>query len=241
MNDILNTTDFTIFKGHDNNRAIDQNYVKMLIGAIKNNNLLRFRPILVDKNMRVIDGQHRLCAAKSLDFPIYYQIKDDATENDIISLNIHQRIWKMEDWLNFYANLGNKHYIDMLKFSEEMDMSINSLFRIFQAVSKQFSFRGGKFKFPKHEKIETIKIALNLAKQIIEDVSPFLLGKEMIISKDKFLEGMTVLIIESPDMDLDHLKEKMIRHNFSIRLCASIDAYKRMLKDIYNYRRKQTI
>lgn len=241
MNKVHSTLDFSMFIGHENNRQINMPYVKMLMASIAENNMLEYRPILVDSNMRVLDGQHRLCAAKHLQIPIYYQIKEDASDNDIVTLNINQKTWTMEDWLNFYAHRGNKNYIKMQEFSKEVGKKVSSCFRIFQALQQQKSFRGGLFKYPSDEKIDMIKVAMGTANDIIKEITPFCLSKEDIIQREKFQEGLIILLIAYPTIDIEHLKEKLIRHSDSIRTCANIDTYKYMFKEIYNYRRKITI
>jgi hypothetical protein len=241
MNEVKETTDFSIFKGHDNNRVINTAYVRRLAESIKGNNLLRYRPILVDKDYKVLDGQHRLCAAKHLNVPIYYQMKDHSDEQDIVTLNIHQKSWTMEDWLNFHYNQGNPHYVNMKNFCIESGKTISSMFRIFQALAQQKSFKGGQFRFPSPEKIEIIKGSLQTANEIIFHVKPFMLSKESIVMREKFQEGLTVLLIEYPKIDIEYLKSKLIETSDAIRTCPNVDSYKQLIKEIYNYRRKITI
>ena len=62
--DVIETTDYDIFKGIVGNRKVEKKHVEMLTGAIDRNNLLNVRPIIVNEEMMVIDGQHRLEAAK---------------------------------------------------------------------------------------------------------------------------------------------------------------------------------
>jgi len=78
MPEVIKTKDYSIFKKHESNRGIDQNNLKKIVNSIKAEDLLAFRPILVDAQMRVIDGQHRLEAARLLDLDVYYQRKEEA-------------------------------------------------------------------------------------------------------------------------------------------------------------------
>lgn len=97
------TTDYSIFKEYNSNREIDQKHVRRLIAAIRERNLLSVNPILVDKFMRVIDGQHRLAAAKELGVEIFYLEGDSLDRKDISKLNSNQKNWKTLDYINFYT------------------------------------------------------------------------------------------------------------------------------------------
>ena len=81
---IQRTTTLDKFKLKKGNRFINEAHVKALIDSIKKHNLLHLQPIIVDTNMNVIDGQHRLKAAERLQVPIYYVIAADVSFDDII-------------------------------------------------------------------------------------------------------------------------------------------------------------
>ena len=98
----IETSDYSIFKKHESNRVINELALRKLINSIKSKNMLELRPILVDSQMRVIDGQHRLEAAKALRVPIFYLMKKESESLDIILLNTQKR-WSIEDYLNFFA------------------------------------------------------------------------------------------------------------------------------------------
>lgn len=109
--EIQKTTDYGIFQSHDLNREIRESHVKRLEESIRKKNLLAFRPITVNSEMKVINGQHRLAAAQRLGVPIYYKIQDDITAQDMALLDANVSTWKPLDFLNFYADNGNINYI----------------------------------------------------------------------------------------------------------------------------------
>lgn len=96
------TKDYSIFREFSSNREIDQKHVNQLVRSIEKHNLLKVNPIVVDKQMRVIDGQHRLAAAQILDVEIYY-IQDEINRKDISLLNSNQKNWSAMDYINFYT------------------------------------------------------------------------------------------------------------------------------------------
>ena len=64
---IHSTYDLSIFKILDGNRNINLGHVERLVKSIEENGFLKM-PIIVNDNFDVIDGQHRLMAAKKNKF-----------------------------------------------------------------------------------------------------------------------------------------------------------------------------
>src|SRR5574342_66982 len=113
------TKNYEMFKIIKGNAPINLIHLNHLIEAIEKKNLLDARPILVNRNMDVIDGQHRLEAAKRLGLPIYYIQSDGLSINDISTLNSNQRNWKMEHYLDLFSGYTkNENYI---KFKQWMN------------------------------------------------------------------------------------------------------------------------
>lgn len=96
------TSDYSIFKDFNSNREVDPKHVARLVRSIQKRNLLHVNPIVVDESMRVIDGQHRLAAAKELKLPIFY-IQENIERKDISMLNSNQKNWSAMDYINFYT------------------------------------------------------------------------------------------------------------------------------------------
>jgi len=96
------TKDYSIFKECSSNREVDPKHVNKLVNAIQKRNLLHVNPIVVDEKLCVIDGQHRLAAAKILKVTIYY-IQDHINRKDISMLNSNQKNWNAMDYINFYT------------------------------------------------------------------------------------------------------------------------------------------
>ena len=105
---VQGTTNYSIFKKLKGNRPLRQTNVSKLVKSIQKNNLLHARPILVDQNMQIVDGQHRLEAAKILKEPVYYMIVNDLDKYDMIDLNRNQANWTVGNMIDFYALDGNE-------------------------------------------------------------------------------------------------------------------------------------
>lgn len=154
------TTDYKIFKFRKDNRdKIMQGHVNSLVNSIKSRNMLSYRPILVNEQMEILDGQHRLLAAQQLGIPIFYEIKKDAKKEDIIYLNI-SKAWTDIDFFNFFVKNEYEEYKKLHYFMEEHKLPLKvALDLILGRSEERRKFRSGKFVFEKiAEKKEIISI-----------------------------------------------------------------------------------
>lgn len=108
------TKNYSLFKPLLGNRTVLENRKQLLISSIKQNGWIT-NPIIVNKNMEIIDGQHRYEALKELNMPIEYVICEDATIQDCIALNIKQQNWKLSDYIKCYAEMGNDDYVFLME------------------------------------------------------------------------------------------------------------------------------
>jgi len=86
---IRKTTNYEIFTFREDNREkIDKKHLARLVESIKSRNLLELRPIMVNEKLEIVDGQHRLLAAKQLGYEIYYQKEENLDCADIVRMNL---------------------------------------------------------------------------------------------------------------------------------------------------------
>lgn len=146
---ILKTKDYDQFKFRpDNREKIDFAHVEKLSDSIKSRNLLELRPMIVNEKMEIVDGQHRLLAAKKLGVEIYYQIEASLAANDILTMNVTKK-WTMGDYLNFHIQQGNQHYIKLKEFMKKHNLTIKIAFNMCCGASKTAfnEFQKGGFIF----------------------------------------------------------------------------------------------
>lgn len=112
---VCSTKNYGLFKILNSNRSIKKRNVEKLMKSFKiTKGMMISKPIIVDKELNVIDGQHRLAACKELGIPVHYVITNDSIEN-IPLYNTYQEKWGMEDYVNYYATKNNENYIRLLK------------------------------------------------------------------------------------------------------------------------------
>lgn len=130
----METKNYSQFKFHKANRPINESLVKKLTESIKNFGFIDGRPVLVDKDFTVIDGQHRLEACKRLEIPVQYQVSDAKIMDAVIALNSSQVQWKLIDYINSHAEQGVDCYRKLLKFEEKYKLGMSNSVDVFLQI-----------------------------------------------------------------------------------------------------------
>lgn len=147
-NTILTTEDANIFKFLKHNRPVVQSHVARLAQSMQDKpHLFPARPILVNENMEVIDGQHRLKGATFNKQTIYYMVVDGLTIEDARLLNALQRTWSLLDYAYSYASSGETVYVDFIKTYEahELPPSVVMEYMTGAQSRQRYMFRIGEF------------------------------------------------------------------------------------------------
>jgi len=228
MLNIQKTTNYDQFKLFHSNRQI---LPQRLIQSIKKKNLLESHPILVSKDFRIIDGQHRWEAARQLKVPLYYIIEDGLEESDIPICQV-QRPWSLDDFLDFFAN-KKEDYKFVQKSAKEFKLTPHFIIEIAYPDPKKAyaAFRSGDFYIKKDK--ENLKSKFVLFCQIRE----FCEG----VQKSKFHKSSSMAIwrlINRPDYVHDHFMEKldMYREQFinAFKFQSTRNVYETLISDVYN-------
>jgi hypothetical protein len=242
MTKIYVTKDYSMFKKHENNRAIDRMNLKRIIFSIQSQNLLQFRPMVVDNQMRVIDGQHRLEAAKSLDVEIYYQITDQGNSEEIILLNANQKNWNVDDYVNYHCAHGNENYLKLKKFATERNMTIYESLKFLTGrdFKSQQKVKSGQYIFPDEERIAALDEKLKKLNEIIDLLKRYIISNRNIM-KSNNLKHALMMIFNNPNLDYNIFIEKLTYKAESLRVCTNSGAYYALFRDIYNWRNSNPI
>ena len=127
---VFETQDYSIFKTVKGNRNINQAHVAQLAMAMMSYGW-EGSPIQVNRKMQIIDGQHRLEAAKIANIAVPYYITKNANIDTAVRSNILMKNWTFSDYVNRYISEGNKNY-EMLeelknKYHASYDQTLRAL------------------------------------------------------------------------------------------------------------------
>lgn len=239
---IHKTKDYDQFKLFHMNRVINKGLVGKLKRNIKKKNLLIDRPILVDEDMHVLDGQHRLRAARELDADVYFVEANATTVNDIPSLQL-SRNWNSYDYMNMYIKEKNENYIKIDAFIREHSLpSISFALSLFSkktmavlssdgnsrpAASSSIgsAFNNGHFQYPSDDSYARIVM------QNIYEVLNYIDYK-----KTKAMMSALLIIITDERYHHDILIKRIKEAPARIRQANTCGGWVNEFERIYNYK-----
>lgn len=238
---IEETTEYDELKIHDCNRKIDEASVQSLMVSIKDKNMLKSKPIIVDKDFYIIDGQHRYEAAKRLGIPIPYCIDTSTTIQDIIRLNVNQKSWSVADYLNFFCNQNFEEYIKLNRFIRDNKIPLNVALQLLNGdrSSKFFTkFKNGNYQFPEEaDFLDSIQKMKNI-RETIDFIKKKTSGPKTYLERVTFYGALVEFYnIQSFSHEI-FLNKIGLRPNLMGSRARQCD-YVSLFKEIYNYRSKQ--
>lgn len=176
---VFKSIEYDKFKFLNLNRKIDERHVMRLVDAIERKNLLSICPVIVSKNNEIIDGQHRIEAARKLETPFYYIVGDSLDHEDILSLNNTNKAWNYFDYINFFHIKKTPGFAELVSILG--DYPSYSLSCILLVISEYGTAGLGSIKRGVVD-ISNIENAIDIFSQIEEYVN--LLGSEKRSDKD---------------------------------------------------------
>jgi len=240
VNKVYKTNDLSMFKSIDGNRVPNLQHVKRLADSILVYGM-KCNPILVNEQMEVIDGQHRLMAAKETESFVYYIIVNGYELKDVHTLNLNQKNWSKKDFMDGYANMGIESYIklrefikknDDITFSDCMALSQNNTAahsrtlnsKIYKNIKSTEVFEEGTWK------CNDMNLAQDYANKI-RMIKPYYSG----YNRSKFLTTM-IGLLQKQTFDFNEFMHKLRLQPTAIVNCAGRDQYRTLIENIYNYR-----
>lgn len=236
---IIETTDYNIFKKHPLNVPIDENHVNKIIESIKAGNALQYTPILIDGQYRVVDGQHRLEAAKALQVPIYYLIDSSCTDERMADLNAASRTWTSEHWLHYHAAKGNENYIKLKELCEKFDETLNvTLVKIgvYQRGSTDAQkFKKGLFVLPSEDQIKRSLESNEFLKTVYENLKGKTSHEHLKFMNSKSFIYSFISFFNNEEIDKQRFLSRLNKKPSMLYQCINSGQYFNLLLNIYNY------
>lgn len=226
---VYETENYDLFGKILGNRPISATSYQRLLHKIQNLNLLRCFPIVVNKKMEVIDGQHRLKVATEIGSPIFFIIEDDADIHHTREVNTVGSQWSQTDFLNNFIELDIKSYIELKKFREENANILSMPEAIFMFTGKkgeqQTHFRKGEMVVGDIDLREKTMSFLNKLYTIRRDAA-----------QDTYLQRIIYYLITNEVVSMSRLMEMFEKHPDKLAYLPKSEA--RMfayLDEIYNF------
>lgn len=243
--DILETRDYDEFKPLDGNRQISKAHVNRLKAAIQENNLLHEFPILVNERYEVIDGQHRLEAARQLGVPIYFRVVEGADIRHTAYSNNVVKKWNTEQYLRARVKCEspNKEMFEELSLlADEYRVKMNVMIAILSDRCPR-GFAHGiitdsdfKLNYDKQELDRTME----RIGWMIDMINEYCGGKRTISRESQFFWLAAARFFRSEPVDWERFEVNFIRLCHLVRPISSVTGYYDILSKIYHSKMAKT-
>lgn len=227
------TKDYSLFKPVDGNRNKNLLHLNRLKKSMSENYL--FTILTVNENYEIIDGQHRFEIIKELGLPLNYVVCKGYGLNEVHTLNANAKTWTASDYLEGYCNLGYKDYLIYRNFKEKHGLGHNECMYLLdggKSMGGSFALREfytGNFKVKDLEKAENII-------EKIKMIEPYYAG----CKRRNFVYTMATLF-KNPNFQFTEFLQKLRLQPTAMQDCTSVDNYKVLIEEIYNYKRKNKV
>jgi hypothetical protein len=232
---VLETKDYSIFKGHPDNRIIRPTHVKKLVQKMKSKGWLKSSCIKVNQKYQIIDGHHRILAAVESGVPVRYEVVIGSNSDDIFELNSTQLKWSPFDHIDRFVKKGNPHYTSLSNFINKFpDFKITecTMFCHNNPISVDRStFESGNWV------TKNVPLGEKWASNIIKLKEFFPKG----YNKALFVRSMIRLFVSKPEFNFEQFLHKVQMRPGMIHLCGSHELYIEMIEEVYNYKSRSKV
>jgi hypothetical protein len=248
VNKVYKTEDLSIFNQIKGNRPPNPQHIRRLADSIKNYGILQ-SPIIVNENYDVIDGQHRLLAAKEAKSGVYYIIVDGYELQEVQVLNLNQKNWTKNDFMEGYANMGIESYVKLRNFyNKNKDYNLSDCIAMCSNITSSSStsitqrYRYAEKLVKQKEVFEEgtwIGKDYNLAQENADNLrmlKPFYSG----YNRSVFVASMLGLF-KNKDFNFMEFISKLKLQSQKLEDCTSTSQYRLLIEDIYNYKRREKV
>ena len=225
------TSNYELFQSNSEQRPIKEVHAHRIAENMKNVGFLPSKPIQCyrqGKALIVVDGHHRLEAAKSIKIPVYYVVEGADSQETMAAENMLVRKWTIEDFVRLYASRGIADYQVILSYAAHgiPVMMVASMLRNEGAGSGnvQRVIPSGHFRVKSTAKID----------QVVRVIKMFNVMHPAVSSR-QFI-GALVDCLFCPEFSLDTLVTRIKEHPTTLTKSNNKGQMLAQLEAIYNFR-----
>jgi len=223
------TDNYDVFKPHPLQRDLKPEHVAKIQRSMQKRGFVPEKHIICNEEMQVVDGQHRLQAAKNLGISTYYTVSAAVDVDDIREMAKTVAAWDLEDYVSSYIKQGNENYKRVVALKELSLLNWNAFLggaiRITENNARA-DFRNGKFILTDRREQE-----------VFQFIHQYHLFKDTFSGwKIRIFVAACSYIFSHPKYDHAQMTARLEYQRSKLFRCTTTDEYISMLSDIYNYK-----
>lgn len=228
---VQRTNNYSMFKRLEGNRDVSEIRVKKIISSIKKVGYIT-SPIIVNQKYQVIDGQGRLEALKRLQMPIDYIVEPGAGIDECIAMNINQTNWRIIDYIESYAEMGNVSYMYTLNLLKAYGKTFQHKV-IMHAITGKCD---NHHRLIKDGSLVCTAEDYNRAQAILSYLSQFTGVFDRLKGHNEFYYNVIAYCFEDPEVDNERLHEKVVALQANLIPVSTVLQAFDVIENIYNNR-----
>lgn len=228
------TSDYDKFQHLTGNRPVNTDQVSRIAKLMEAVGFIASYHIVVNKKMQILDGQHRVEAAKIAKVPVYYTVDDKMEISTVQKAGTLSRAWTAMDHIKARAEAGNAHFQALILIYESS--------KFLPAMTTEIIIRthSSRMRFLSEVKSGTFETN-EFFQLLFADTYSRLMDLDEINAK--FLDSRYALrgvlsLLTHPNYDHEQLKRKLEFQSTRLVKCISPTEYMNLMFDIYNFKEK---
>jgi len=229
---IYTSSDYSIFNLSELNRV--PGHYKKVLKSIEENDYTQFQPILVNRNMEIVDGQNRFLACKDLGLPIHFIVSEGIKIFAAADINRASKNWSASDYAEHYAKRGREPYVRLLDLCAKYDQRL-SIVQQFGKMSNSVNshsenVKSGNFQFRNDVNID----------EFLTHIEEFGQYYKAFYKKDKFVKAALKLYLKK-EYKMSVMINKLRMASGIINEQPKVDMMAEELVKLYNYKSRTKI
>lgn len=247
INQVYETTDYSLFKTLEGNRSVQKLHVKRLKDSFQIQKLQS--PIIVNEKFEIIDGQHRFNASKDLGLPVDYIVCNNYGLKEVQQLNSNSSNWKSMDYLNAFCDMGHQEYIKFRNFMNEypdfgfraceMLLTLRSTGRKQGVDRENAETKNGRVLIKYFEngelEIPDLKLSKKYAAMLMQ-IKPFFTE----FAQSGFV-GTMIGMFKNENYEHDVFIKRLKAQPNALYPCKNREQYKLLIEEIYNHKSRNKV
>lgn len=231
---VIVTDEFNMFHRLIGNRTITNKRIKKLIESIGKFGYIG-APIVINEKNEVVDGQARVEACRTLSVPVPYTVVPGSGIDECKALNAYSTNWDQKDYIEMYAELGNRNYINLMNLMKEYKkLGLRTL----TFATSGRSATSDEIKLGAYRCSDGTYLMARKALTLICKCTPFL--NRASGRKDVYTNALLVFAYH-PNADMEHLAKRMEQKQMDIISVGTVIEALTILEEIYNFRCKDKL
>jgi hypothetical protein len=233
---IEKTKNYELFVKNDEQRPINVGHAKRLAANMVKYGFIPSKPIQAYRKgnkLVVVDGHHRLEAAKAANIPVCYVVEEKTSQDTMASENSLVKKWVTDDFVRLYASRGIPEYKEIMNYAAQ-GIPIGLVVMMLAGWTGGIGNNNRALQFGAY-KIKTRKYA-DAAVAIIKEF-----GQANDTVKNRTFITCLVKCMVVPAFSVEFFVGKLRANIGMLDKTSNADQMLAQFESIYNYRSRQTI